>query len=487
MLEDITNNPDHVIKDNYNKIALIDFSSTLPIKYSYADIDQKINLIVSGLLKKNYNPSSRIAIIAVNSFNYIVTYFAIRRAGLVPVLINYKLSNDQIYRIIEHSDTNLIFYDDQFLDKVPLSVESISLTNIDIITSSDPFVKPFDDQERPAFFLYTSGSTGEPKGVVVSTKSRRWVIEQHSKYRGMKILLSTPMYHMNGISNVERNIVNQTKIFLLPFFDAKKYISIINRYEIDFIVAVPPMMAMMFNDKKFKKDMYFKSVKEIILASAPTSEKLYNKVKYRFPNAKVKLRYGLTEVGPGLFGNPPKELNLKEPKMSVGYPREHVDYKLIDEVLYIRTESMLMNYHKNPNLSSKLLTEDGYFNTKDKFRIDENGFYFFVGREDDMFVSGGENIFPSEVEEIIEKCPNVASAAVIGLPDEIKGTKPYAFVVKQKNTELTEKEVQTFVLNNSASYHYPRKIWFLDEMPLTGSNKIDKLKLEKIAIDNMGV
>ena len=487
MIEDIIGAKKHII-NNLDNVALVDFSTGDPIKYTYTDIDQKINNITSGLLKKNFEPDSRVAIIAVNSFNYIVTYFAIRRAGLVPVLINYKLSIEQIERIIDHSDTQFIFYDDQFSNKIPQSTKSLSFTDIDIITSTDSFVKPFEDENRPAFFLYTSGSTGEPKGVVVSSKSRKWIIQKQMKPgKGKKFLLSAPMYHMNGLTNIERNLASQTEIFLLPFFDASKYIDIINDYKITHIVAVPPMIAMMFNSKNFTKKTYFKSVKEIILASAPTSEKLYNQTKYRFPNAKVKLRYGLTEVGPGLFGNPPKHLGLREPKMSVGYPRKYINYKLIDGVLYIKSDSMLTGYHKNPNLSSNSLTEDGYFNTKDKFRVDENGFYFFVGRADDMFVCGGENIFPSEVEETIEKCPGVASAAVLGLPDDIKGVKPYAFVVMKKNHIITEKEVQEFVMNNAPAYQYPRRVWFLDEMPLTGTNKIDKIELEKLANYNMGV
>jgi len=487
VLEDISNDPNKIVKENYRDLALIDFSSGYPLPYTYEDLNTTINKITSGFIKKRFNLETRIAIIAVNSFEYIVTYFAIRRAGLVPVLINYKLSKQQIYDIIEHSDTEFVFYDDQFIDKIPLSVPFLSLSNLNSMSSCEPYMMT-DDQTRPAFFLYTSGSTGTPKGVVVSTKSRRWIIDkQVKKYKGMKILLSAPMYHMNGLSNIERHILSQTVIVLLPYFDAEKYIKIINEYQIDFIVAVPPMISMIFNHKKFKHDTYFNSVKEVVLTSAPTSRKLFKQARNRFPKAKIKLRYGLTEVGPGLFGKPPRDSGLKEPPMSVGYPRKYIQYKMIDEVLYIKSDSMLTNYHKNPNLSSNSLTEDGFFNTKDKFRIDENGFYFFVGRADDMFVSGGENIFPSEVEEIIEKCPGVASAAVIGLPDEIKGVKPYAFVVKKKNNVITEREIQEFVMNNAPAYQYPRRVWFLDQMPLTGTNKIDKLELQKLANYNIGV
>jgi acyl-coenzyme A synthetase/AMP-(fatty) acid ligase len=169
------------------------------------------------------------------------------------------------------------------------------------------------------------------------------------------------------------------------------------------------------------------------------------------------------------------------PDMSVGYPRKGIEYKLVDDVLYIKSPSMLANYHKRQDLYNTALTDDGFFNTKDKFSVDENGFYFFAGRADDMFVSGGENIYPSEVEEIIESHPAIAEAAVIGLPDQIKGTKPYAFVVTTPGLTITEQEVKTFVLENAPAYQHPRRVWVIDQMPLTGSNKINKAELETLA------
>jgi len=487
MIEDITNNPDQIVKSNYQNIALIDFNSGSPKSYTYYDIDQKINQVTAGLLKKNFEPQTRIAIIANNSFDYIVIYFAIRRSGLVPVLINHKLSAEQISKIIDHSDTEFVFYDDVFIDKVPTSTQSLSISQLPIIMSSEPFVKPFDDQDRPAFFLYTSGSTGEPKGVVVKTNSRRWIMQRQIKnYKGCKILISTPLYHMNGLSNIERNLLSQTTILLVPNFDAEQYIKIIQEYDINFLVLVPPMMAMILAHKSLSPNYRFHSINEIVLASAPTSPELYKQTKKRFPNSRILLRYGLTEVGPGLFGKAPPGSNLKTPPMSVGYPRKGIEYKLIDDVLHIKSPSMLTTYHKNHDLYQKTLTEDGFFNTKDKFYVDENGFYFFMGRADDMFVSGGENIFPGEVEEIIEKCPGIASAAVVGLPDEIKGTKPYAFVVRKEYSEVTEREVQEFVMKNAPAYQYPRRVWFINQMPLTGTNKINKLELESLANYYMG-
>jgi len=478
MLRDITNNPEHIFKSRYLDTALIDYSSGEPKKYTYFDLNEKIDQIASGLLTINYPPESRIAIIAANSFEYIVTYFAIRRASFVPVLINYKLSGDQIKKILEHSDSKFIFYDDVFENIIPSSIQSLPFSKLSNIESNIPCFT-FDDQERAAFFLYTSGSTGEPKGVVVSTKNRRWTIEsQYSLLSNSRTIMSTPMYHMNGLTNIERDLNNQTLIVLLPSFNAEQYIKLIELYETDILSIIPPMMAMILANP-LSNYTNFDSVKVIKLGSAPTSKQLYDQIKKRFINANIYLRYGLTEVGPALFGAAPN--NLEQPPMSVGYPKKEIEYKLIDDVLYVKSPSMLRTYHKNNTLYFNSLTEDGFFNTKDKFRVDENGFYYFIGRADDMFVSGGENIYPAEVQEIIEKHPDVHQVIVLGLPDEIKGTKPYAFVVKKYGSEVTEEEIQKFVLENAPAYQYPRRVWFIDEMPISGTNKINKIELEMLA------
>ena len=481
MLKDLTNFPKIVDETKLFNTGLIDLSSGKAKFYTFFQLDQTIEQVVSGLAKKNFAPATRVAIVASNSFNYIVTYFGIRRAGLVPVLINSKLSADQILKITQHSDSAFAFYDAALVDKVPADLASINFdTEFSAFLSKDPYSEVVDDQTRPAFFLYTSGTTGDPKGVVVSTKSRRWLVESlFTVAPQRRILLAAPMYHMNGLTNVETSIACRATLILMPSFDPEVYIRAISNHKVNMITAVPPMMAMVLQHEELLNKTPLDTVRGIVLASAPTSPMLFNKIKSKFPNAQIIIRYGLTEVGPSLFGLHPN--NVPTPDMSVGYPRKGIEYKLIDEVLHVKSPSMLANYHKREDLYSNALTEDGFFNTKDKFTVDENGFYFFVGRSDDMFVSGGENIFPSEVEDIIERHPAIAEAAVLGLPDQIKGTKPYAFVVKVAGANITEQDIKTFVLENAPAYQHPRKVWFIDQMPLTGQNKINKAELESLA------
>jgi long-chain acyl-CoA synthetase len=447
-----------------NNAAVIDLSSPTPREYTYQQLLSQIELLSAGLTKMNFSLQSKIAILADNSIEYIITYFAIRKAGLIPVLINHKLSTQQISNIINDSAVSFIFYDAQFFNKLP-AVSACLLSEINTLMSNVP-CSIVEDPTRPAFIMYTSGSTGDPVAVTVTTQTRNWLINNRRlNLTGIQQLAATPMYHMNGLSTVEISLNNNATIVLLSPFDEIRCIKVINQYLINRIVLVPPMMAMMIRHTELMDSMNFDSVTEIVLAGAPTSPQLYYQTKKYFKNAAVRLRYGMTELGPALFGPPPP--GLKEPQMSVGYPRKGFEYKLINGVLHIKTP-----------------LNDKFFNTKDRFTVDENGFYFFIDRADDMFVSGGENIFPSAVQKILESHPDVRETVVIGLPDNIKGMKPYAFVVKN-NKSLNEDALKEYFLNNGPAYQMPRNIWFIDSFPLSGTNKIDKKELKNIALEKL--
>jgi acyl-coenzyme A synthetase/AMP-(fatty) acid ligase len=266
-------------------------------------------------------------------------------------------------------------------------------------------------------------------------------------------------------------------VVLLPKFNPTDCITAIDKFKVNTIFCVPTMLAMMFQEKELLKNSNLSSVKNIRSASSAISDKLLENIKKHFPNCIINNGYGITEVGPGLFGPHPD--GVTRPEQSVGYPAKGIEYRIVDGILQIKSPSMMTAYYKKAHTDS--ITEDGFFITGDLFEIDENGFYFFIGRNDDMFKSGGNKIFPVEVESILETHPAVSGACVISLPDEIKGAKPYAFVVVEKEKCVDEEELKEYFLKNGAAYQHPRRIWFLDHFPLTGSNKINKKQLEILA------
>jgi long-chain acyl-CoA synthetase len=200
--------------------------------------------------------------------------------------------------------------------------------------------------------------------------------------------------------------------------------------------------------------------------------------------------YGTTEAGPVVFGPHPK--GLPQPEMSVGYPHPQVQLRLVDGdnrdamqgVLEMKCPAVMNGYHNRPDVPPPI-TRDGFYVTGDVFRRDENGFHYFVGRTDDMFVSGGENIYPADVERMLERHPGVAQAAVVPVEDDIKGQKPVAFVIPKAGQSPSEDEIKKFALANAPAYQHPRSVWFVDELPLASTNKVDRNQLMRTAAERV--
>jgi acyl-CoA synthetase (AMP-forming)/AMP-acid ligase II len=328
-------------------------------------------------------------------------------------------------------------------------------------------------------FLYTSGSTGTPKGVVLSHQSHIWVAETRlaPDLDRHRYLIAAPLYHMNALALSLLACAAHATIVLLPQFTARAYIEAIGRFHCTWLTAVPPMIAMMLREQDALAQTDLSSVAFIRMGSAPVSASLMQAVT----NA-----YGTTEAGPVVFGPHPKE--LPQPEMSVGYPHPKVELRLVDGdrrgvdqgVLEMRCPALMNGYHNRPDVKPPF-TDDGFYITGDVLRRDADGFHYFVGRTDDMFVSGGENIYPADVERMLERHPDVAQAAVVPIDDEIKGQKPVAFIVSKSGHAPTEDAIKRFALANAPAYAHPRFVWFIDELPLASTNKVDRNALHRIA------
>jgi acyl-CoA synthetase (AMP-forming)/AMP-acid ligase II len=478
-----------------DKLAIIDLGTGQERRFSYRDFEGEANAVARSLSARKLARGDRVAILSANRFEYLTAVHGIMRAGLVAVPVNFRFPKATIDYIVHDAGAKLVLCDAQRFDSAPKDLPRI---RFDAAAFADflkpgPFAAIATEPGEPALFLYTSGSTGRPKGVVLSHRSHIWVVQQRMAAQDMsrhRFLIAAPLYHMNALAMSQLAHAAHATVILLPRFTAQLYLQAIEDYRCTWLTAVPPMIAMMIGEKERLAKTDLSSVEFLRMGSAPVSQSLMDSIHRALPKAAVTNAYGTTEAGPVVFASHPK--GLPQPEMSVGYPHPKVQLRLNGEdgrssdlgVLEMKSPAIMNGYHNRPDIPPPI-TADGYYVTGDVFRRDGNGFYFFLGRTDDMFVSGGENIFPSEVERMLESHPDVIQACVVPVDDEIKGTKPVAFVVKRQDSDLDESALKTFALENAPAYQHPRSIWFVDNLPLASTNKLDRSALRALAAQKL--
>jgi long-chain acyl-CoA synthetase len=490
-----TNLGDLIRRDrNLDKIAVIDLGGEeSPREFSYAQLDRMANGVARALAGRGLARGDRIAILSANRAEYLAAYYGTMRAGLVAVPVNFKFPRQTIHFILTDCGAKLVFCDAPRRQDCLPGLAAICFggegpDSFDTFLDPGPFEAVVPTPAEPAMFLYTSGSTGKPKGVVLSHQSQLWMVEMRltADLERHRYLIAAPLYHMNALALAKLACEAHATIVLLPQFTARAYIEAIGRYRCSWLTAVPPMIAMMLRERELVGRTDLSSVEFIRLGSAPVSPSLMQAIHAALPRAAVTNVYGTTEAGPVVFGPHPQGLPL--PNTSLGYPHPQVALRLVngrdrnaDEgVLEIKCPAMMNGYHNRPDVAAPF-TADGFYITGDVFRRDTEGFYYIVGRADDMFVSGGENIFPAEVESLLERHPDIVQAAVVPIEDEIKGQKPVAFVIGKPGHSLDEEAVKRFALANAPAYQHPRFVWFVDELPLAATNKVDRNTLRRLA------
>jgi fatty-acyl-CoA synthase len=340
--------------------------------------------------------------------------------------------------------------------------------------------------------IYTGGTTGQPKGVVLSHRAVFWnaanTVVSWSLTAGDVTPTYMPMFHTGGINALTLPILHAGgTVVLVQDFDAELAIELINRERCTIALLVPTMYHMLIHSPKFA-EASFPTMHTFLSGGASCPLPVYR--AFEAKGLAFKEGYGLTEAGPNNFYIHPKEAARK--RGSVGRPMLYNEVKLADEhgcevpvgevgEIWLRGGHVFHSYWNRPDATAEAL-RDGWLRTGDLGRRDEDGYYYIVGRKKDMIITGGENVYPLEVEHLLRQHPDVSDAAVVGVPDDKWGEAVCAAIVKVEGASLSAEELKVYCSALIGKYKIPKRFAFMEELPKTAVGKIDKNRIAAIML-----
>lgn len=474
-------------------VALVDLSGPRPTNYTYGDLRRRTAAVASAL-RREFGSGARVGMLCGNSARFLVTYLGALQAGCTVVPYNARAGEESIAHVCRDAELDVVFVDGAGPTGLPTMLTTVDLTGptFDAWWSREPGARdasPVATPRCPALVLYTSGSTGRPKGVVLSHASQLAILTRLDTPQLRAVLsrgrtiVAAPLFHMNGLIVSQLTFTVGGTTVLMRRFDAPTFLDAVAKHRVSVVSGVPTMIALLAAAYA-ATPVDVSSVELVMIGSAPLSEAVLAQAHALFPRAAVVNSYGTTEIGAGIFGAHP--CGVARPELSIGHPAPGVGVRLVSDaspdegVLEVRSPTAMDGYLNLPEVTAAKVS-DGWVNTGDVFRRDADGFLFFVGRADDMFVCGGENVYPGEVERVIERHEAVLQATVVPLDDVVRGQLPVAFVVARTDRAPSVQEIKEFVLARAAPHLHPRRVWFLDRLPLSAANKVDRQALRSAA------
>jgi long-chain acyl-CoA synthetase len=455
------------------------------VELTYAELDAA-SARVAGLLRaKGVQPGDRVAVMLPNTPHFAVCYYGALRAGAMIVPMNVLLKEREVAFYLRDSGAKAIFAWHEFADAAHAGAEDADAEIVlvepgeqeALLARCEPVADVAQrDAGDTAVILYTSGTTGTPKGAELTHANLLRNVEISNALFAIDdravVLGALPFFHAFGQTcALNATIAAGGRLTLLPRFDPGKALEIIARDRVTTFEGVPTMYAAMLHHPA---TVDASSLAVCISGGAAMPVEVMRAFEQRF-GCQVLEGYGLSETSPVASFN---RRDRRKPG-SIGLPVDGVELRLADDdELLIRGHNVMKGYWNRADATAAAIDADGWFRSGDIARVDEDGYFYIVDRKKDVVIRGGFNVYPREIEEVIYEHPAVLEAAVVGVPHATLGEEVGAAVALKPGASVTAAELRDFVKQRVAAYKYPRIIWFVDQLPKGSTGKILKREIE---------
>ena len=500
----MSNNVRQLLEDrtaaNPDKIFL--FSEADGRSWTYAEFDRAVNRTANMLRSHDIKKGNVVSLLMPNSAEYIIAYFACWKIGAVAGPVNSLLTGGEIMWVVGNSESKLILLGANWSTSIRACMSEENHLPTVIVDNVETITKDFSDKlddveiasDDDAIIIYTSGTTGKPKGCLLTHGNLIANAQQIVEWMGFgqddRLLTIMPLFHMNAVS-----VTTMTALFaggstvVSPKFSASRFWDIIEKYKITSFGSVATMLSMLLarsQESDQEKIKTFDSrLRFAMCGSAPVPAEILRRFEETFGCLVIE-GYGLSESTCRSTFNPP---NKNRRPGSCGQPIGN-EMKVFDEAdnevadgelgeIVMRGPNICKEYFKNPDATAKAFA-NGWFHTGDIGYRDDDGFFYIADRKSDMIIRGGENIYPREIDDLLFTHPAVASAAVIGVPDDLYGEEVAGFVVLKDGQEASENELIAFCKERLAEFKCPKSILFLEDIPKGPTGKLLKRELAKM-------
>ncbi|SRR6266436_2858870 len=475
-------------------------------KFTYSEFHLSVNRAAAMLIAHGIGKGDVVSLLMPNSVEYIIAYFACWKLGALAGPINSLLRENEIAFVLNNSETRAILVHSEFKERVEkIRNELPHLRAVVTFDDESEATRQFEkggeggrhdwersiDKEDDAIIIYTSGTTGKPKGCLLThgnvIANARQISEWLNFNEHDRLLTIMPLFHMNAVSVTTMSALYAAgSTVISPKFSASQFWKIISDYRVTSFGSVATMLSMLLSryPEGVPEGLKTDQLRFAMCGSAPVPAEVMKKFEETF-NCPVVEGYGLSESTCRSTFNPPDERRRpgscglpigNEMKIFDDDDNEVADRQLGEIVL--RGENILKGYYRNPEATSAAF-RNGWFHTGDIGYRDEEGYFFIVDRKSDMIIRGGENIYPREIDEVLYQHPAVATAATIGIPDQLYGEEVVAFVVLKNGMKISEEKLAHFCRERLADYKCPKSIHFITEIPKGPTGKLLKRKLAK--------